>query len=82
MALSIRNRLAEDLAREVAKESGENITQTIIHSLEDRLEKLKGRRDPNNLLQEIKEISGRCAALPDNDIRSADEILGYNKNGY
>ena len=33
MAISIRNTLAENLAREVAKESGESMTQAIIHSL-------------------------------------------------
>jgi antitoxin VapB len=82
MALSIRNALAEKLARDVAKESGESMTQAIIHSLEDRLEKLKGRRDPIDLLKEIREIGNRCAALPDIDQRSADEILGYNENGY
>ncbi|MCD6398081.1 MAG: type II toxin-antitoxin system VapB family antitoxin [Spirochaetaceae bacterium] len=82
MAISIRNTLAEKLAREVAEESGESMTQAIIHSLEDRLEKLQGRREPKNLLREIQEIGSRCAALPDIDQRSPDEILGYNKNGY
>ena len=82
MAISIRNTLAEDLARQVAKESGESMTQAIIHSLEDRLEKLQGRRNPNNLLQEIREIGNRCASLPNVDHRSIDEVLGYNENGY
>ena len=82
MAISIRNTLAEDLARQVSEESGESMTQAIIHSLEDRLEKLQGRRNPNNLLQEIREIGNRCASLPNIDHRSADKILGYNENGY
>ncbi len=82
MAISIRNPIAEKLAREVAKESGESLTQSIIHSLEERLEKLQGRREPQNLLQEIIEIGNRCAALPDIDQRTSDEILGYNENGY
>jgi antitoxin VapB len=29
----------------------------------------------------IMEIGRRCAALPDFDRRSADEILGYDENG-
>jgi antitoxin VapB len=33
MAISIRNPKAEELAREVAAESGENLTQAIIRSL-------------------------------------------------
>ena len=82
MAISIRNPIAEKLVREVVEQSGESMTQAIIHSLEDRLEKLKGQRNPKDLLQEIKEISNRCASLPNIDSRSADEILGYNENGY
>ena len=82
MPLSIRNEKAEKLARIVAKESGENITQTIIHALEDRLEKIKGRRSIKNNFSEILELAKRCSNLTDIDKRSADEILGYNKDGY
>jgi len=81
MAISIRNAEAEKLAREVAHLSGENITQSIIHSLEDRLERLQGRRAATNTLNEILTISERCASLPDLDQRSPDEILGYNEDG-
>ena len=44
MPLSIRNPRAEQLARELAAESGENLTQAVIHALEDRLQRIKGRR--------------------------------------
>ena len=81
MALSIRNARAEQLAREVATISGENLTQAIIHSLEERLERLRGRRTTVDLTQEIMVISKRCSDLPDLDPRSPDEILGYNKYG-
>ena len=81
MALSIRNSMAENLAREVAKESGESLTQAIIHALEDRLQRLRGRKSMNNLEQEILTISRRCRALPDLDKRSPEEILGYNQFG-
>ena len=81
MALSIRNERAERLAREVAGESGENLTQAIIRSLEERLQRLKGRRNVSSLESEIMNISKRCSSLPDLDTRSADEILGYNKDG-
>ena len=81
MAISIRNEHAERLAREVARESGENLTQAIIHSLEERLQRLRGRRNISNLEKEIMNISRRCSALPNLDTRSPDEILGYNKEG-
>ena len=81
MALSIRNPQAEKLAREVAAESGESLTEAIIHALEERLERLKGRRTTTDVAEEIMKISLRCRALPEKDQRSADEILGYDERG-
>ena len=81
MALSIKNDRAERLAREVAKETGESLTLAVLHSLEERLEKLKGRRTAPDLVETILSISARCSALPDLDDRSADAILGYNEHG-
>ncbi len=81
MALSIRNPRAEKLAREVAAESGENITQAIIHSLEERLMRLKGRRSATEIADEIMKISFRCRGLPEKDLRGADDILGYDEIG-
>ncbi len=78
MALSIRNSKAEKLAREVAAESGENLTQAIIHALEERLERLRGRRTTTDLPDEIMRIAHRCNALPNLDPRTPEEILGYN----
>jgi len=81
MAISIRNPKAEKLAREVAAESGENLTQAIIHALEERLERLKGRKTTEDLAEEIMKISGRCSALPQLDDRTPEEILGYDSKG-
>jgi antitoxin VapB len=81
MALSIRNHKAERLARELAAESGETITQAITQALEERLERLRGRSTPIDPVEEILKISKRCSALPDQDERSADEILGYDSTG-
>jgi len=81
MSLSIRNPKAEKLARELAAESGESITQAITHALEERLVRLRGRSTANDLVEEILKISERCSAIPDQDQRSADEILGYDSIG-
>jgi len=81
MPLSIRNPRAEQLAREVATLSKENLTQAIIHALEERLERLQGRRTSIDVAEEIMKISRRCSSLPDQDTRTADEILGYNQIG-
>lgn len=81
MALSIRNPRAEKLAREVAAESGESITEAIIHALEERLVRIKGRRSATEVADEIMKISIRCRSLPEKDWREADEILGYDEMG-
>ena len=81
MGISIKNDKAEKLARQVASETGESLTEAIIHSLEERLERLKGRRSAPDLAEELMQIGQRCAALPDLDTRDADEILGYDENG-
>jgi antitoxin VapB len=81
MALSIRNPKAEKLARELAAESGETMTQAITHALEERLERLRGRSAATDLVEELLKISKRCSSIPDLDQRSADEILGYDSVG-
>lgn len=81
MAISIKNDRAEKLARQVAAETGESLTEAVIHSLEERLERLKGRRSAPDLAETLMAISRRCSALPDLDIRSPEEILGYDEKG-
>jgi antitoxin VapB len=81
MAISIKNDRAEKLARQVSAETGESLTEAVIHSLEERLERLKGRRAAPDLAEALMAISRRCSALPDLDVRGADEILGYDEKG-
>ncbi len=80
MALNIKDPEADRLARELAGRTGETLTQTVITALRERL-KREGAKSPLSLKDEIMEISRRCAALPDRDKRSADEIIGYDENG-
>ena len=44
MALTIRNSKAERLARKLAKQTGESVTEAIRRAVEDRLRRVKGRR--------------------------------------
>ena len=81
MALSIKNPKAERLARELADESGENMTQAITNALAERLERIRGCRTATDLAEEIIKISARCSMIPDQDQRSPDEILEYDRNG-
>ncbi len=81
MAMSIRNKETEALARKVAMATGEHLTEAITRALEDRLAKLEARRGEDDLARQLLDIGRRCAALPDLDTRPADEILGYNPDG-
>jgi len=81
MALNIENPQAERLAHEVAQETGETLAQVIIHALEERLEKLRGRKTRPGTVEVILEISRRCSALPDLDPRNSEQILGYDESG-
>ncbi len=49
MALSIRNPVAEKLALEVARKTGESLTQAVVHALEEKLQRIEGHRAPTDL---------------------------------
>jgi antitoxin VapB len=81
MPLCIKNPEAEQLAREISKETGESLTDAITIALRDRLQRLRGRRHARNLIHEVDDILRRVDALPTLDDRSEDEILGYDSQG-
>ena len=81
MALSIKNESTEKLARLVAEEAGESLTEAIQKSLEERLERMKQRRRTHILTGQIDDLLRRVDALPTLDSRSEEEILGYGADG-
>jgi len=81
MAISIKNPEADRLARALARETGESLTQAIVQALRERLERERGRQSGPLLHEELAEIRKRCTRLPILDSRSAEEILGYDESG-
>ena len=81
MALSIKNREAERLARELAACTGETLTEAVLTALRERLTREQGRVRKPKLMDELLAISDRCAALPDSDTRTPEEIIGYDEHG-
>jgi antitoxin VapB len=82
MALSIKDPEADRLAREVAALTGESLTAAVKISLAERLEREKRRRgQKRSLAEQLDELAKECAALPDFDTRSPDEIIGYDEYG-
>jgi antitoxin VapB len=81
MAMSIKSPEAEALARKVSAATGESLTLAILTSLRERWERLERRKQPSSLADELNELAQRCAALPVQDLRSPEEIIGYDENG-
>lgn len=80
MALSLKHPEADRLARELAHETGEGLTEAVIVALRERLARTRRSRR-SGLAAEILRIGKECAALPVVDARSPDEILGYDADG-
>lgn len=85
MALSINDPEAEALVRELAVKTGETEEQALRQSLKERLQRISrtngNRVEGEALIKRLTEIALHCAALPDVDTRTPDEILGYDENG-
>jgi antitoxin VapB len=81
MALNIKDAATEKSVRELAALTGETVTAAIRRAAEERLQRVRQGRASRPLADEIMEIGRRCAALPDQDRRTADEILGYDEHG-
>jgi antitoxin VapB len=82
MALGIKDPEADRLAREVAASTGESLTTAVRTSLAQRLERERRRRGGGRTLAEqLDELAKACAALPDHDMRSAEEIIGHDEHG-
>jgi len=81
MALSIKDPEADRLARELARRTGESLTEAVVKSLRERLERQRNRPRRPGLSDELRRIGARVAALPLLDARTAEEILDYDERG-
>ncbi len=81
MALSIKNDEADRLARELTALTGESLTDAVVISLRERLDRQRAQRGAPPLHEALLNIGRRFSSLPVLDDRNADEILGYDNNG-
>jgi antitoxin VapB len=82
MALSIKSREADQLARKLAATTGESITVAVTVAMRERLAREERKRESKEaVLAEVRAIIDHFASLPVLDSRSPDEILGYDENG-
>ncbi len=81
MALNIKNGETERLARQVARETGESLTEAIQKALQERWGRLNTRRRNQVLAGQVEDLLRRVDALPALDTRPEDEILAYDEHG-
>ena len=81
MALNIKDRATEQVVRELAALTQQTMTQAVRHAAEDALRRARLNSGKQRLIDDLREIRLRCAALPDLDTRTPDEVLGYDENG-
>jgi antitoxin VapB len=81
MALNIKHLVIDKLARELARLRGERISDAVLSAIREQLKRERAKTKVPDLARELMEIGRRFSSLPVLDERSADEILGYDKDG-
>jgi antitoxin VapB len=81
MALNIKNAEAHKLAEELARRTGENMTEAVTQAIRERLERVR-RQHHTDLAERIMAISKDSAARLEGSLKSLDldEFL-YDENG-
>ena len=78
----LRDPEVERLSRKAARRrTGEAVADGDIGAVEEHLRRTGSRDGPGRLADDLNAIALRCAALPQLDDRSEDEILGYDEWG-
>ena len=82
MALGLKDGETDRLAREVARLTGESLTEAVRRALAERLARERRKRgEAGGLAGRLDALAREGAALPDLDGRSAEEIIGYDAHG-
>ena len=81
MALKIKNEEAHRLAKALAEETGETLTEAVTVALRERLESLHRKHRRQEVVRSVQQIQAFVKGLPDLDRRSAEDILGYDEFG-
>jgi antitoxin VapB len=80
MALSIKSDDADRLARQLAAETGETLTEAVETALRERLEREHAKR-MGGMRPRLARLAAEVAGLPVADPRTPEEIIGYGDTG-
>ena len=62
MSLNIKDPEAHDLARRLARATGQSMTRAVVEALRERLERITGRQQAKATVEEMLEIGRRFRA--------------------
>jgi antitoxin VapB len=80
MALNIKSDEADRLARQLAAETGESLTEAVVNALRERLERRHARQQPS-MRNRLQRLAAEVSAMPVADPRGPDEIIDYDAAG-
>jgi antitoxin VapB len=80
MRLKIKNQETLRRARELARLAGETMTGAVDRAIDERLNRIRKRRNMPGLVKRLLKIGRGCAALPVLDRRKPEDLL-FDKNG-
>lgn len=80
MALSIKTAEADRLARQLAAETHESLTEAVTVALRERLERVRGVGEPDTF-RAVRRLQIEFARGATHDPRTDEEILGYDEQG-
>jgi len=80
MALSIKTEEADRLARELAAETDESLTDAVTVALRERLSRVRDRNRVD-IVTRLDRLALEYAALRVDDPRSAEQVIGYDGAG-
>ncbi|MEM1044054.1 MAG: type II toxin-antitoxin system VapB family antitoxin [Bacteroidota bacterium] len=82
MQLNIKNADAHRMASELARLTGESLTEAVTRAIEQRLDAERRRtiEARGSLAERIRPLVEKINAMPELDSRSGDEIL-YDEDG-
>jgi antitoxin VapB len=81
MALSIKDPEADRLARELAAQTGESLTEAVVVALRERLIRQRRRRTAGTKRAQLRALRESMRELPVLDARTPEEIVGYDERG-
>jgi antitoxin VapB len=81
MALSIKTEEADQLARALAAATKESLTEAVTVALRERLARVREQQQRGDIPSRLERLAAEYMDAPVSDVRSADEIIGYNEVG-